>query len=167
MARAQSGGRGNSNTASTQPGLEASLLTEHVTQLRRALRTSIRADIPWESLPMAQVELLQALEETAPARISDLAERLHLAHSTVSGLIAQMIDSGLVQRDTDPNDRRAAVVTVTEAGRAQLSEWRQALERRIAVALAQLAEPDQQAIITALPALGRLTDLLNQASDGA
>jgi DNA-binding MarR family transcriptional regulator len=152
-------------TRSGSAQLEAHLLTDHVTQLRRALRTSIRADIPWESLPMAQVELLHTLEEAAPARISDLAERLHLAHSTVSGLIAQMIDSGLVRRDTDPNDRRAAVVTVTEAGWAQLSEWREAHERRIAAALADLPEPDQQAIITALPALGRLTQLLNDPSD--
>jgi len=167
MARAQPGARGRDDQESSQPGPEAHVLTEHVTQLRRALRTSIRADIPWESLPMAQVELLQALEETAPARISDLAERLHLAHSTVSGLIAQMIDSGLVRRDTDPGDRRAAVVTVTEAGRAQLSEWRRAHERRIAAALALLAEPDQQAIVKALPALGHLVDLLNQPPDGA
>ncbi len=116
---------------------------------------------------MAQVELLQTLDETAPARISDLAERLHLAHSTVSGLIGQMIDSGLVQRDTDPSDRRAAVVTVTEAGRTQLSGWRQAHERRIAVALAQLAEPDRQVIIDALPALGRLTHLLNDSPAGS
>jgi DNA-binding MarR family transcriptional regulator len=115
---------------------------------------------------MAQVELLHALDEAAPARISDLAELLHLAHSTVSGLIAQMIDSGLVRRDTDPNDRRAAVVTVTEAGREQLSEWRQAHERRIAAALADLPEADQQAIFTALPALGRLTQLLNDPSNG-
>jgi hypothetical protein len=34
-------------------------LTDVVTRLRRALRSSIRTEYPWESLPMAQVELLQ------------------------------------------------------------------------------------------------------------
>lgn len=142
-------------------GLEAHQLTEIVTQLRRSLRASIRTDIPWEALPMAQVELLQTLAELAPARIGDLAERLHLANSTVSGLIAQMISSGLVTRDTDLTDRRAAVVALTAAGQAQLVEWEQAHEQRIGTALDQLDARDRQAISRALPALGRLTRQLN------
>ena len=141
---------------------DAHLLTEVVTRLRRALRASIRTDIPWEALPMAQVELLQTLAEAAPARVSDLAERLRLANSTVSGLITQMIDSRLVQRQTDPDDRRAAVVTLTAAGQAQLAEWEQAHEQRIGLALEQLPAPDRHAIIQALPALARLTQLLHQ-----
>jgi DNA-binding MarR family transcriptional regulator len=121
-------------------------------------------DIPWEALPMAQVELLQSLAETSPARISDLAERLHLAHSTVSGLIATLMRAGLVRRDTDSADRRAAVVTLTGAGQAQLANWEQAHEQRISLALGQLSPPDRKAIHAALQALGRLTQLLNQAN---
>ena len=36
---------------------DASALTHVITRLRRALRRSIRSDYPWESLPMAQVEV--------------------------------------------------------------------------------------------------------------
>ncbi len=161
MPTPRSGSRADSGSvAVTTP--DAHLLTEVVTRLRRALRASIRTDIPWEALPMAQVELLQTLAEAAPARVSDLAERLHLANSTVSGLIAQMIDTTLVQRQTDPDDRRAAVVTLTATGQAQLAEWEQAHEQRIGLALEQLPARDRHAIIEALPALGRLTQLLNQ-----
>lgn len=42
----------------------AQQLTDVITRLRRALRSSIRSEFPWEALPMAQVELLQTL---APA----------------------------------------------------------------------------------------------------
>jgi DNA-binding MarR family transcriptional regulator len=139
------------------------LLTEVVTRLRRALRSSIRTDIPWESLPMAQVELLLTLDEMAPARIGDLAQRLHLAGSTVSGLVAQMISSGLVRRQTSRADRRAAVVTLTPAGRARLTEWEQAHRDRIGSAFEQLSATDRTAIDLALPALRRLTELLNQS----
>jgi DNA-binding MarR family transcriptional regulator len=141
---------------------DAHLLTEVVTRLRRALRSSIRTDIPWESLPMAQVELLLTLEELAPARISDLAERLHLAGSTVSGLVGQMMSSGLVRRQTNRADRRAAVVTLTPAGRARLVEWEQAHEARIGSAFERLAATDRAAINLALPALRRLTEFLNE-----
>jgi DNA-binding MarR family transcriptional regulator len=158
-------------TEAAEPGGEgqgdARQLTDVVARLRRVLRASIRADYPWESLPMAQVELLQSLAETAPARVGDLAARQRLAPSTVSGLISQMINAGLVERGTDPRDRRVAVVALSEAGREQLAEWNAAHQRRIAAALAELEPAERAAIDGALPALARLVDQLAQQRDEA
>jgi DNA-binding MarR family transcriptional regulator len=147
-------------SSSAAPPADARGLTDVVARLRRVLRASIRADYPWESLPMAQVELLQSLAESAPARVGDLASRLRLAPSTVSGLISQMITAGLVQRGTDPHDRRVAVVGLSEAGGRQLGEWNAAHQRRIARALADLEPAERAAIDGALPALSRLVDRL-------
>jgi DNA-binding MarR family transcriptional regulator len=160
-------GRPDVNKAMPPASVETHALTEVVTRLRRALRASIRTDIPWEALPMAQVELLLTLAEVAPTRISDLADRLHLANSTVSGLVAQMMDSGLVQRGTDPADRRAAVITLTPAGRAQLAEWEQAHEARLGRAFARLPAADRHAISAAMPALARLTEQLIDPGSGS
>ena len=135
---------------------DARLLTDAVTRLRRALRASIRTDYPWETLPMAQVELLQVLGEHSPARVSDLATRQRLAASTVSGLIGQMITAGLVARETDPADRRASAVTLTDAGREKLAAWTRAHERRLDAALSALGDSDRAAVQAALPALFRL-----------
>ena len=139
---------------------EAYALTDVVARLRRVLRTSIRADYPWESLPMAQVELLQSLAEHSPARVGDLAARLRLAPSTVSGLIGQMMAAGLVERGTDPADRRAAVVDLSADGRRQLTDWHAAHRRRIAAALGDLEAGERSAIDAALPALSHLVDRL-------
>jgi DNA-binding MarR family transcriptional regulator len=135
-------------------------LTDAVTQLRRVLRAGIRTQIAWEALPMAQVELLQTLADGSPYRVNDLAERLHLAQSTVSGLVGQMMALGLVTREVDPADRRAAVVTLSRAGRDQLSNWEKAHVQWIQSALGQLDDADQASIVSALPALRRLTDAL-------
>ncbi|MEV4437094.1 MarR family winged helix-turn-helix transcriptional regulator [Streptomyces sp. NPDC049585] len=139
---------------------DARQLTEAVTRLRRSLRASIRTDYPWESLPMAQVELLQALAEHSPARVGDLATRQRLAFSTVSGLVTQMINTGLVARATDPKDRRASAVTLTDTGRHQLAAWNAAHEQRLSSALQALPDEDRAAIRAALPALLRIADLL-------
>ncbi|WP_458248514.1 MarR family winged helix-turn-helix transcriptional regulator [Streptomyces sp. MAI_2237] len=145
---------------------DARLLTEAVTRLRRALRSSIRTDYPWETLPMAQVELLQVLGEHSPARISDLAARRRLAQSTVSGLVGQMITAGLVARGVDSVDRRASVVTLTDAGREKLDAWTIAHERRIDAALATLDGDTRAAISNALPALFQLAEKLAESSEG-
>lgn len=144
--------------------LDARLLTDAVTRLRRALRASIRSDYPWEKLPMAQVELLQVLGEHSPARIGDLALRQRLAASTVSGLIGQMMTSGLVAREVDPADRRASVVTLTDAGREQLAAWTQAHVRRLDAALNALDDSERAAVAAALPALFHLAEYLGEPS---
>ncbi|KAA2264308.1 MarR family transcriptional regulator [Solihabitans fulvus] len=139
---------------------DARTLTEVVTRLRRALRTSIRSDWPWESLPMAQVELLQTLAERPPMRVGELAAALRLAPNTVSGLISQLMESGLVARNGDPADRRVARLTVTEAGHDKLAAWQRGHEQRIGSALDRLGARERAAVVRALPALDRLVDHL-------
>ncbi|WP_163554406.1 MarR family winged helix-turn-helix transcriptional regulator [Candidatus Frankia alpina] len=140
-------------------------LTEIVTRLRRVLRTSIRTDYSWESLPMAQVELLQCLEEKDATRVGELAGRLRLAPNSVSTLVQQLADAGYLHRERDPADRRAALLRLTPAGAAALSGWQRAHERRLGAALARLVEADRSAILTALPALSNLVEALGDRNE--
>ncbi|MFI9272339.1 MarR family winged helix-turn-helix transcriptional regulator [Kitasatospora sp. NPDC052896] len=137
----------------------AQRLTDVVTRLRRALRSSIRTEYPWESLPMAQVELLQTLA-AAPLRVGELAARQRLAPNTVSGLVGKLLEAGFVDRQADPGDRRTARIALTEAGQRQLDDWRRAHERRIANALATLSSADHAAVMAALPGLDHLAQAL-------
>nr|WP_223243908.1 MarR family winged helix-turn-helix transcriptional regulator [Streptomyces sp. CBMA156] len=154
-------------TGGPDPAVEhARRLTDTVTRLRRALRSSIRTDYPWESLPMAQVELLQTLA-AAPLRVGELAARQRLAPNTVSGLVGKLLDAGFVDRQADPGDRRTARIALTEAGRRQLDDWQHAHERRIATALGTLDPDDRAAVVDALPALEQLARALAQPGTGA
>ncbi|TQF05950.1 MarR family transcriptional regulator [Kitasatospora acidiphila] len=137
----------------------AQRLTDVVTRLRRALRSSIRTDYPWESLPMAQVELLQTLA-VAPLRVGELAARQRLAPNTVSGLVGKLLEAGFVDRQADPGDRRTARIALTAAGHQQLADWQHAHERRIAAALATLSPADHDAVMAALPGLEQLAKAL-------
>jgi DNA-binding MarR family transcriptional regulator len=136
-------------------------LTAAVTQLRRALRRSIRLDYPWESRPVAQIEVLQMLREAGAVRLGDLAARLNLAQSTVSGLVNQLVAAGLAVREADPRDRRALVAGLTPAGRAELAQWDAAHQKRLATALRTLDADDRATVLAAVPALSRLAAALN------
>lgn len=139
-------------------------LTEVVTRLRRVLRTSIRTEYSWESLPMAQVELLQCVAELERIRVGELAGRLRLAPNSVSTLVQQLSDAGLLTRSKDPADRRATLLRLTGAGAEALAGWQRAHERRLATALARLGDVDRQAILAALPALSNLVEALDDRS---
>ena len=105
---------------------------------------------------MAQIEILQRLDDEPGLRVRELAERHRLAPNTVSTLIQQMVSSGLVSRSPDPGDRRAVVVSLTEEGATALRSWLAAHERRLEEALANLTTRDQSRIAAAVPALIRL-----------
>ncbi|WP_082119319.1 MarR family winged helix-turn-helix transcriptional regulator [Saccharothrix sp. ST-888] len=137
----------------------AQRLTDVITRLRRALRSSIRTEYPWESLPMAQVELLQTLA-AAPLRVGELAARQRLAPNTVSGLVGKLLEAGFVDRQADPGDRRTARIALTEAGHQQLRDWQHAHERRMADALESLSRADREAVMRALPGLEQLAKAL-------
>ncbi|MFE7417186.1 MarR family winged helix-turn-helix transcriptional regulator [Rhodococcus sp. NPDC057529] len=145
-------------------------LTEVITRLRRALRSSVREDFAWESLPMAQVEFLQRLSSESGLRIVELARKHRMATNTVSALVQQMVEAGLVVRSPDPRDRRAVQVELTGAGRERLDAWMRANERRISSAFERLDADHRTAIGAALPALAALAELLDteesQAPDG-
>lgn len=150
-------------------GSEAWSLTGVINRLRRVLRSSVRQEFPWESLPMAQVEVLQRLAEEPGIGVSGLASRQRLAVNTVSNLVQQMVLSGLVERLTRPGDRRSVSLTLTGRGAEVLTAWQAANDRRLGQALQRLPESSQQAIENALPALAALAALLesdDQAQDG-
>lgn len=143
-------------------GSQAWLLTEVITRLRRVLRSSVRSDYSWETLPMAQVEILQRLAEEPGLRVSELAHRHRLSPNTVSTLIQQMVVTDLVTRVADEDDRRAVSIHLTKLGEARLTGWKSANQKRLTTALESLAPNDRRLISSALPALGALANGLEQ-----
>ena len=56
------------------------------------------------------------------ATISELAEFLQERNHSVVGLVERAVQSGLVRREQDANDRRVVVVTLTRRGESMLSK---------------------------------------------
>jgi DNA-binding MarR family transcriptional regulator len=67
-------------------------------------------------LSLTQLRVLGIVRDRRP-RMSDLAAFLGLDKSTLSGLIARAERRGLLTRGTSPEDKRAVVVLITDAGR--------------------------------------------------
>lgn len=65
--------------------------------------------------------VLHALGER-PLRVSTLAELVHSDVSTVSRQVSALTDGGLVTKITDPQDRRAQLVSLTDDGATLLTD---------------------------------------------
>ena len=85
-------------------------------QLRRAAAGSLAH---WDISP-SQARALRVLAHHDGVRLSELAERLHIAARSATEVVDGLEAKGLVQRRPDPHDRRATLVAPTRRG-AELS----------------------------------------------
>jgi DNA-binding MarR family transcriptional regulator len=53
--------------------------------------------------------------------VTELAERLHLAQSTVTELVARAEEAGLLRRETSAKDGRVAHIALTPEGESRLA----------------------------------------------
>jgi MarR family transcriptional regulator, organic hydroperoxide resistance regulator len=97
-----------------------------------------------EVISLAQYHLLEPLLE-GPLTNSELAELAGVASPTATRMVDGLLGRELVTRIEDPSDRRAVVISLTDAGRKALSDKTREYDkarRRIAAAL----EPDEQVV---------------------
>ncbi|MFJ7244308.1 MarR family winged helix-turn-helix transcriptional regulator [Kitasatospora sp. NPDC098652] len=86
------------------------------------------------------------------------------APNTVSGLLTRLMAAGLVDRGTDPRDRRRTVVQLTDEGHDHLTTWQHVKERRIGAAVDALDPGERTALTSALPAMNSLVHRLHRGS---
>jgi DNA-binding MarR family transcriptional regulator len=124
--------------------------------VRRVVRRRLRTTVSGPVLRGAQIELLQLVEAEPGVGVAAAARSLHLAGNTVSTLVNQLVEAGMLHRGVDPTDRRAAHLTLSEAAQARLSRWRSARSELVGDAVARLSPQDVVALEAALPAFKNL-----------
>jgi DNA-binding MarR family transcriptional regulator len=88
------------------------------TALRRFLRRSEEVARRHQLTPRQYLLLLmiKASEDSRPATITDLVERLALTQSTITELVQRAEEAGLVARTPSPNDGRVTHLSLTGIG---------------------------------------------------
>lgn len=105
-----------------------------IAQLARVVEASLGG------LTLSAYRILSLVAE-GNERSSQIAGRLALARPTISNAVDQLVERGLLQRGTNPDDRRAVVLTVTEQGRAAIAEADTAIAERLRPAFDRLDDP--------------------------
>jgi len=106
--------------------------------------------------------LLGRITDTGPVRLSELADWQEVDRSTMTTQIHRLETLGLVQRDTDPRDGRAVLVSATRTGAARHRRTKETARAVYEKLLANWSEDDVQA---AAHVAGRLIQALERPSD--
>ena len=109
-------------------------------------------------LTPTRISVLLTVIRAGRIGLSDLAAAESVNPTQLSRAIAQLVESGLVERSADEGDRRAAWVKPTPAGKRLAERIRRERTDALNVALEGLSAAERERIIAALPALEDLAE---------
>lgn len=128
--------------ASCRPGTLAGDLRVTLTRTVRRMRME-RSD---ERITDGQYSVLAVLANRGPMTPSALAEHEHVQPPPMTRTVNALVERGLVQRDTHPTDGRQVLVSITEAGLAEVKETRRRRDEWLAARLRAL-EPEEREVL--------------------
>src|SRR5271157_5508338 len=67
-----------------------------------------------EGLSLGEMVVLWKTHNAGERRVTALADELGVPPSTLTGMLDRLVDAGWLERDRDPDDRRAVVMKGTE-----------------------------------------------------
>lgn len=129
------------------------------TEMTRLARTIAMLGRPPEAacgVDRAGYLLLRTLEKIGPASINTIAAAVGLDGSTVTRQVAAMKELGLVERQTNPGDRRSCIISPTEDGRTVMRQMRRQRRSNLDAVTSDWTDDDRTA-------LGRLLTKLNDS----
>jgi DNA-binding MarR family transcriptional regulator len=91
--------------------------------------------------------LLNLAHADGGLRMSDIADRLILSRGGTTKVIDRLEVLGYVERVADPQDRRATMVEITDAGRAAMAVARVVIDEGLKAAWAQHISDDEARVI--------------------
>jgi DNA-binding MarR family transcriptional regulator len=135
-------------------------LVDRLEQLFSLLaRTDAGADAG-PALTSTQRVVLIELVSAGPLRLGALAARIGASDPTVSRAVAGMVAAGIVERNADPDDRRAVLLAATAAGRGWVKRRRDEVAAALADALGRMPAEGEPQLVSLL---GSLNDELRAA----
>ena len=117
--------QGRDPTGPQETGADEALAETFRSVARQLREISQETLAPWDITP-SHFRALRVLRRHGVMRLSDLSEHLHIAARSTTEVVDALESRDLVERRSDPGDRRATLVELTEHGPSILDAIRAA-----------------------------------------
>ncbi|MBV9087211.1 MAG: MarR family transcriptional regulator [Acidobacteriaceae bacterium] len=120
-----------------------------------ALHQHAMRSIEGTGLCFSDFVFLEKLLHKGPLPVNTLGGSVSLSSGSATAAIDRLEKKGLVRRAADPNDRRARIVHLTEAGRELITTSFRKHQADMTAATAALTAPEKSALIDLLKKVGK------------
>ena len=116
-----------------------------VRRIRRVIAERARMVHP--DLSPVAYSMLMALNDSGPRRASDLVEMFAIDKGAVSRQVGSLLELGMIERSPDPEDRRAAILAITDEGSRRLATIAAIRRQEVGQRLSGWSNEDLQAFV--------------------
>ena len=109
----------------------------------RAFRMNTRAIEQKMGLSLAQLFVLQQLDERPADSLNELADRTATHQSSVSVVVRRLVDRGLVARTSSAADKRRVEIELTDKGRSILAHAPATIQTQLVASLRDMDDRDR------------------------
>ena len=85
-------------------------------EIKRTYHNIVQKDAEKVGITGVQLVVLRILSENEQINLGELAQRLKITNSSLSGIIDRLVQANLIIRDRSKQDRRALILTLTPEG---------------------------------------------------
>jgi DNA-binding MarR family transcriptional regulator len=121
------------------------------------LNRQLRSQRDENALPLVQLSALKSLQQHGELTPRELAQCERIRPPTMTKLIAALEEAALLSRIPHPDDRRQAILRLTETGATVLAAEASATEHWLTKRLSALSREDRDALAEAIPIINRLS----------
>ena len=133
----------------------AAVLRPPLLRLTRLIRIQ-RVD---ESVTLTQVSAMACLAKNGPMSAGELAAQERVQPPSMTKVLANLEERGLVRREAHPSDRRQAIIAITDAGNELLESERRSRDLWLTQQLAKLTSEERALLRKIVPVLDKLAQL--------
>ena len=124
--------------------------------LERATAGGLDAESECCGVTGAQCHFLLELDEAGSVTVNELAARLDLNKSTVSRTADSLVRDGLINRNEAADDRRRAVLTLTDEGVKRIAVIHALCDRFYAAVLDRVSPAEREAFMRTAVTIGTI-----------
>jgi DNA-binding MarR family transcriptional regulator len=132
----------------------ASQLRPSLLRLTRLVRNQ-RVDM---SVTLTQLSAMGTLRKFGPMSAGELATCERVQPPSMTKVLANLEERGLVRRDPHPTDRRQAIIAITEPGADLLDSERRSRDAWLTRRLAMLTSDERSLLQRVVPILDKLAE---------
>ena len=88
-----------------------------------SITTRLNRHLACDGLTDSQFGIMEALHHIGPQNQRELGKKILKSGGNITMVIDNLQKRGFVKRETDPNDRRAVIVSLTKEGEAAIKEF--------------------------------------------
>ena len=143
----------------------AAAILESVPLIMRSIRGRMREGRP-AAMSVAQFRTLLYLRRHPGSGLSEIADHLGTSVPAASELVSRLVRQDLVERETDPAERRRIRLTLSATGTGQLDQAQLAAMAWLRLLVEELEPERQRAIVDALADLRHLVLAADEPPSG-